>query len=458
MLLALALPFEVISPWLRIGGLAVITNLELIAYAALALWVVRQVVWRQTPRWQTPFTVPIVGLLLALLLSALLAPSENLHALKVTARWCTGAAVFFMTVNAVDSGMPVRRLLQACILSGLVVAALALLEAAGEPRVMMLLATFRERPVFTVGGQVRASSTLAYATIAAMYLEFIFFFALGWLVWAWSRRRYALALILTGALLVVGAAIVQTLTRGALIAILSASALVTLVCWRRPQLRILAFAAVGACLSLGVLLLVSAYVNPSVGLRLATESDRSWFRASYMVAPLSTIHANEMLTTSVQVQNVGQLVWNAEGAQPVHLFYHWLSADDNLLMVSEGVQTTLPRDVAPGESVTLAAWLLAPSQPGAYVLGWDMVREDAFWFSVLGWPLYEMPVTVLPGREPADGRAHVEPAPNIAGNLNLERVSLWRAALQMLFTHPLSGVGPGNYRLVLGDYIGQSVW
>ena len=28
----------------------------------------------------------------------------------------------------------------------------------------------------------------------------------------------------------------------------------------------------------------------------------------------------------------------------------------------------------------------------------------------------------------------------------------------MLFTHPLSGVGAGNYRLVLGDYIGQSVW
>ena len=91
LLLALALPFEVISPWLRIGGLAVITNLELIAYAALALWLIRQVVWRQTPRWQTPFTIPIAGLLLVLLLSALLAPGENLHALKVTARWCTGA-------------------------------------------------------------------------------------------------------------------------------------------------------------------------------------------------------------------------------------------------------------------------------------------------------------------------------------------------------------------------------
>src|SRR5439155_15964518 len=68
------------------------------------------------------------------------------------------------------------------------------------------------------------------------------------------------------------------------------------------------------------------------------------------------------------------------------------------------------------------------------------------------------PVAVLPGREPADGRAHVEPAPNIAGNLNLERLSLWRAALQMLLAHPLAGVGAGNYRLVLGDYIGQSAW
>src|SRR5439155_421482 len=68
------------------------------------------------------------------------------------------------------------------------------------------------------------------------------------------------------------------------------------------------------------------------------------------------------------------------------------------------------------------------------------------------------PVAVLPGREPADGRAHVEPSPNIAGNLNIERVRLWSAALQMLLAHPLAGVGAGNYRLVLGDYIGQSVW
>src|SRR5205814_8955833 len=105
------------------------------------------------------------------------------------------------------------------------VALLALLEAARAPTVMTLFAAFRELPVFEVGGQVRASSTLAYATIAAMYLEFIFFFTLGWLAWAWSGRRYVLALVIGGALLVVGAAIVLTLTRCGLVAIVGASGL-----------------------------------------------------------------------------------------------------------------------------------------------------------------------------------------------------------------------------------------
>jgi len=120
-----------------------------------------------------------------------------------------------------------------------VVALLALWEATGDSNVMALLAAFRQEASFQVGGQLRVSSTLAYTTIAAMYLEFIFFFVLAWLVSAWSQRHVVRALMLMGALLVVAEAIILTLTRGALIAISGALGLVVLARWRQWRLRLI---------------------------------------------------------------------------------------------------------------------------------------------------------------------------------------------------------------------------
>jgi O-antigen ligase len=41
--------------------------------------------------------------------------------------------------------------------------------------------------------------------------------------------------------------------------------------------------------------------------------------------------------------------------------------------------------------------------------------------------------------------------------LEVDRLTLWRVAVQMLAAHPLSGVGPGNFRLLLGAYLNQPV-
>lgn len=458
LLLALALPFELAAPWFSVGSLFVLTNLEVMIYATLLLWMLRQWALGHMPRWNTPLMIPIVGLLTVLALSSLFAPSENLHALKVTARWCTGAAVYFMIVNALNSGLALRRLLQASAVSGIVVALLALWEATGDSNVMALVAAFRQEASFQVGGQLRVSSTLAYTTIAAMYLEFIFFFVLGWLVSAWSQRHVVRAIILECALLVVAEAIILTLTRGALIAISGALVFVVLARWRQWRFDAFARAAVCAVLALAALLFASYVVNPMLALRLGSESDRGWFQARYTVAPLPPLHANETITVSVQLQNIGQHTWNARGAQPVHLFYHWLSADRSELRVVEGLRTALPRDIAPNETITLAARVRAPPQIGDYILGWDMVREDAFWFSVLGWPLYEMPVSILERMQSTGVVPAEKSGANIAGELHLERGVLWDAALRMVAAHPALGVGAGNFRLVLGNYLGFAVW
>ncbi|MCA1554705.1 MAG: O-antigen ligase family protein, partial [Chloroflexi bacterium] len=176
----------------------------------------------------------------------------------------------------------------------------------------------------------------------------------------------------------------------------------------------------------------------------------------YVVAPLPSLHANEMITVNVQTQNIGQQTWPTQGTQPVYLFYHWSSADGATVYVADGLHTPLPREIAPGETITLAASVQTPAQAGDYMLAWDMLREGTFWFSTLGAPVYPMPVTILAGGQPSTASTDTRAA--AAAPLHLERGDLWRAALRMVAAHPILGVGAGNFRLVLGNYLGLSVW
>lgn len=82
------------------------------------------------------------------------------------------------------------------------------------------------------------------------------------------------------------------------------------------------------------------------------------------------------------VRNVGTATWRA-GGEPakgvVRLGYHWITADGREI---EGkTRGVLPRDVAPGETVTLEnVEILTPETPGAYTLRLDMVAEQVAWF------------------------------------------------------------------------------
>ena len=97
-----------------------------------------------------------------------------------------------------------------------IVAVIAVLEVAQVPAVMSGLTLFR--PGFhVVAGQLRATSTLIYPTIASMYLEVAF--ALGlWLLFEPFERRPRLARAASFvALLVIGAGISATFTRAGLV-------------------------------------------------------------------------------------------------------------------------------------------------------------------------------------------------------------------------------------------------
>jgi hypothetical protein len=245
--------FELTSPWLSIGSAFVLTDLEVILLVGFAIWIARQVVLTELPNWRTPLTLPISLLVIALLVTSFFAPSENLQAFKVSARWSVGVVFFFMLVNAMESGLPPHFLIRSNVLGGLIVAVIALFEVTGNSTVLALIKSFRVEPIFQVGGEVRVAATLGYPTIAAMYLEIIFFFVVGWLALEWSARHWARRALLIGAVLLISEALILTLTRGALLAV--AGALVFILLVRvRSGLDTFARAALGAGIVMVVLL------------------------------------------------------------------------------------------------------------------------------------------------------------------------------------------------------------
>jgi hypothetical protein len=163
-----------------------------------------------------------------------------------------------------------------------------------------------------------------------------------------------------------------------------------------------------------------------------------------------------LITTTLRVENIGLRTWETQGPNSVFLGYHWLNADGDQIYIFDDLRTPLPHTLAPGESVELQARLRAPGRSGNYILAWDMVRGDLFWFSVFGWPMHQVSLNILPGDQ---GVGYQEKAvQNVLPDLNIDRLTLWRGALKMLATHPLLGVGPGNFRLMFGSYLNRAFW
>ena len=139
------------------------------------------------------------------------------------------------------------------------------------------------------------------------------------------------------------------------------------------------------------------------------------YRALFLTSttPLRMV-AGAVVTTSVTVRNIGNLLWPADLPYPVHLGYHWDNPDGTLL---EGgwsdIRNPLPRDMGFGDTALLRAQVSAPITPGTYLLRWDMVHE-----------LHDLVRSDCRHLAPADGAAsphrperHVPPTTRMAGLL-----------------------------------------
>ncbi|HEY2598485.1 MAG TPA: glycosyl hydrolase family 18 protein, partial [Candidatus Dormibacteraeota bacterium] len=105
--------------------------------------------------------------------------------------------------------------------------------------------------------------------------------------------------------------------------------------------------------------------------------------AAYDVTHIpSTWVAGKSQSFSVSVTNNGTLTWPSTGYTQVDLYVHFATsaggaANRASWLVSKGV--ALPKNLAPGQSVTLTL-TIAPPRSGSLVLELEMVKLHQFWF------------------------------------------------------------------------------
>jgi hypothetical protein len=92
------------------------------------------------------------------------------------------------------------------------------------------------------------------------------------------------------------------------------------------------------------------------------------------------VPAGWKFTAATRLTNKSRVTWPNRGGARVRLAYHWRTLDGREVLW-EGERTELPEPVPPGGQVNVQQTIVAPAQPGRYVLELDPVFENVSWFS-----------------------------------------------------------------------------
>lgn len=447
-------PFERPLSTLAVADFSV-TTLELTVMLALLVsggaWLADRRDRVEGVRQLPALTLPIVVVLAVMLVAAAAAPEFRGNALRVWARLAAAAAVFWLTLNGVTTRRVAVAVIATLLAAGAIVGVLAVLELMQVPPVMEVLRLFR--PGFhVVGGQVRASSSLFYPTIASMYLEVVFALGLSLIVAPAGVKQLLWPM---AGLILVGAGVIATFTRAGLItmalsmAIVGGIAIVAGGGLGRVHTRLAVLAGV-----LAILVLASRTPQMLVT-RMTTEGSQDWYGATYRVPATLTLRPDSFNDLPITVANRGWITWRSDQDPPFALSYHWLASDTEEVVIYDGLRTPFAQPVEPGDDAAITARVRAPGYPGSYVLVWDVVHEHRTWLSLEG---------VYPGRTVVNVAGAAVTAPLLpkgrlpSGVMRMPRLLLWNTALAVTREHPWLGVGPDNFRHLYGRYLGLASW
>ncbi|HVO85386.1 MAG TPA: hypothetical protein VMU60_13260 [Syntrophobacteria bacterium] len=93
------------------------------------------------------------------------------------------------------------------------------------------------------------------------------------------------------------------------------------------------------------------------------------------------LRAKEGRIVRVELRNSSGVAWPSlgDGRYQIVLSYRWLARDGRVLTGFDD-RIPLPYDLSPGESSQMDVYVEAPNERGDYVLEFDMVQEQVYWF------------------------------------------------------------------------------
>ena len=432
-LLLLIVPFE---PRFTIPlGLFRISLIEAVALPCFALLALGSIdAWRRRP---APPLVALGLVVLAGLVSASLAVPDPGRALKFAFR--LGAMALFALLVSRCRDRDLRWGFRALAVSGGLAAVLALLEGRGVRDLDLFLGAFREIP-FNVAGVRRATAGSEYPNLGA---AMILYALLGGVTLLRSRPLWR-----AGFVVLLSAGLAHTYSRGAWVAGLLG--LLVVAWFETGPRRLVPFA-----LYLGVLGLFVGGAEISQ-IRFGSENANDFYAATYQSPRQFALEPSARLVVPVTVRNVGRRPWRK--SEEIHLSYHLYESARRPLV--DGPRSDLPRDVRPGETITIDASLRAPAREGEYLLMWDLVHEDTTWFSGQGVKPGVATLIVGRGVQTETPPSETEALKAIPDTLawRPSRLELWRLALRMWSENPFFGVGPDNYRWTYGTLAGKAAF
>lgn len=479
------LPFELPQSIVPAGEL-VITHLEislLVLIAAYVSWHLYVVVpnvrlqhgkgiwtWLRRRLNDRRIDIAIVLWFSTLLASAVLAPDLHLVSIKALLRTAAIGTLFWISRSA-----QAQKLGKVFAVLAVVVAAIGILEGQFDVVLEPMLRFFRPRQTFD-DGLWRLTSTFSHANQTAAWLAM----SLPFLLVAAVRAARSLWLW-TLAFVLVWWALLSTQGRGGIVAglLVLLAMLIAHLVQRSTRKR--------AALLLGALVFVSTvriWTSPPLAARFHLGNPGPAFAASYDCPARLTLLPGERAEIAIEIANQGFATWRGTGAYPYHTSYHLYDLGRLDEEPREGIRGELPEEIPPGATVQIVAPLLAPSDPGLYLVAWDVVRETVLWFTwcdvVPGLTMLQVSSPDLRYEEWYDGmpasarlawldrlakehHAEVQRAMGYSGGdstrsvasmsdpspldrSKISRIVLWRVALDLFRERPLTGWGPDTFR------------
>jgi hypothetical protein len=456
-LLVLVLPFEAVRPVVTTPWFALTDEKIVLLVAALAWLLLGARGLLSSAEWRA--LAPSLALLVVAVVAAVLAPEFGDEALKVVWRLAAAAFVLLLVLRVSSTPGHLSGLLWAVAIGAGASAVLGLGEASGWRGLDPILSLFKVAPT-RIGPDVRVSASFQYATIASMYFEMVAPLAL---VLAASVTRRSLQILGLAIAVLCTANVVLSLTRAGILTLSLVYAALLAYAWHGQLGRRLVAPTLAVC---GVLIggaAILALRDPVFAMRLVSESDADWYGAAYVAPAALRLESDQPVTIGLDVRNDGRIVWSSATTNSTHPFalgYRWLTADGTGVLDLPPGEVPLPRDVGPGETIHLETRVdVSHLPPGTYRLDWGMLQRDVLQFYERGSADAESLVTVSP---PANGGVVQMPAisPRDDGEAPwvVGRLQLWGAALRLIETRPLLGVGPDNFRHLYGAQLGLDTW